>query len=234
MKVQPSSRRRAPPPPRDPAATRRALLDAARAAFVAVGYDGTDTNRIARAAGYSPQTFYRHFADKLEIFVEVYRAWVEEGVGGVIAAGDAEAAARKLVAEHRSMRAFRASLRALTASHADVRLARAHERKKQLLAIAASAAGTADTASVRVGDEVEPYFLLLAIERWADAIADEELAMLGIDDARARAMLERAMADLLGRLGPSRRRPTPRPTSPSTRAKKDARSSARTARGRRG
>jgi hypothetical protein len=32
--------------------------------FNRVGYGGTDSNRIARAAGYAPGTFYKHFSDK--------------------------------------------------------------------------------------------------------------------------------------------------------------------------
>src|SRR5688572_2853570 len=62
---------------RERGAARGALLDAARAEFDEAGFEGTDTNRIARRAGYAPQTFYRHFADKTTIFVETYHRWVE-------------------------------------------------------------------------------------------------------------------------------------------------------------
>ena len=54
-------------PPKD---TRSALLHAAEQIFREVGYYGTDSNRIARAAGYAPATFYKHFENKLEIFLE--------------------------------------------------------------------------------------------------------------------------------------------------------------------
>lgn len=54
--------------------TRQALLAAAVKLFNDVGYYGTDTNRIARAAGYAPATFYKHFKNKLEIFLECYPA----------------------------------------------------------------------------------------------------------------------------------------------------------------
>ena len=37
------------------------------AEFIESGYAGTDTNRIARRAGFAPQTFYRWFADKTAI-----------------------------------------------------------------------------------------------------------------------------------------------------------------------
>lgn len=55
--------------PRD---TRTVLLETAAQIFNEVGYYGTDTNRIARAAGYAPATFYKHFKNKLEIFLECY------------------------------------------------------------------------------------------------------------------------------------------------------------------
>ena len=40
------------------------------------GFHGTDSNRIARAAGYAPGSFYKHFADKRAIFLEAWEAWV--------------------------------------------------------------------------------------------------------------------------------------------------------------
>lgn len=60
---------------RDPSRTRRQLKIAARREFNLAGFFLTDTNKIAKLAGYAPGTFYRHFKDKLEIFIEVYRDW---------------------------------------------------------------------------------------------------------------------------------------------------------------
>ena len=57
------------------APTRNRLVEAAAAEFNAVGFHGTNTNKIAKAAGFSPQTFYRHFEDKVEIFLAVYDGW---------------------------------------------------------------------------------------------------------------------------------------------------------------
>jgi AcrR family transcriptional regulator len=54
--------------------TRERLVQAAAAEFREQGFAGTDTNRIARRAGFAPQTFYRWFTDKTEIFIAVYRA----------------------------------------------------------------------------------------------------------------------------------------------------------------
>src|SRR5713226_3801558 len=51
------------------------LIAAAAKEFNTRGFHGTDTNRIARRAGFAPQTFYRHFADKTAIFLAVYERW---------------------------------------------------------------------------------------------------------------------------------------------------------------
>jgi len=53
-------------------ATRQQLLDAAAAVFVERGYAGATTKEIARRAGVSEGTIYRHFADKRELFGAVF------------------------------------------------------------------------------------------------------------------------------------------------------------------
>lgn len=56
------------PRPRDSVATRRAILDAARAAFVAHGYEGAGTRAIAGAAGVDPRLITRYFGSKEQLF----------------------------------------------------------------------------------------------------------------------------------------------------------------------
>lgn len=53
-------------------ATRQQLLDAAATVFVERGYAGATTKEIARRAGVSEGTIYRHFADKRELFAAVF------------------------------------------------------------------------------------------------------------------------------------------------------------------
>lgn len=53
-------------------ATRRQLLDAAAAVFTERGYPGATTKEIARRAGVSEGTIYRHYADKRELFGAVF------------------------------------------------------------------------------------------------------------------------------------------------------------------
>lgn len=53
-------------------ATRQQLLDAATTVFSELGYAGATTKQIARAAGVSEGTIYRHFADKRDLFAAVF------------------------------------------------------------------------------------------------------------------------------------------------------------------
>jgi len=54
------------------AATRRALVGAARALFAHDGYADVGTERIAHAAGVTRGALYHQFADKVELFAAVF------------------------------------------------------------------------------------------------------------------------------------------------------------------
>src|ERR1700758_900052 len=90
--------------------TRERLIAAAAAEFREASFAGTDSNRIARRAGFAPQTFYRWFKDKTEIFIAVYRAWEEEelrALNALLAEGaDDEAVVEAAVGHHRSWLKF--------------------------------------------------------------------------------------------------------------------------------
>lgn len=64
---------------RDSAATRRAILDAARAAFVARGYDGASTRDIAGAAGVDARLITRYFGSKEQLFALVVEETYDSG-----------------------------------------------------------------------------------------------------------------------------------------------------------
>ncbi|RWE40009.1 MAG: TetR/AcrR family transcriptional regulator [Mesorhizobium sp.] len=49
----------------------REIIQAATAAFISKGYDGTSMEEIATRAGASKQTVYKHFTDKETLFGEV-------------------------------------------------------------------------------------------------------------------------------------------------------------------
>jgi AcrR family transcriptional regulator len=59
-----------PARPRDSAATRRALLEAARELFVSEGYDGTTVRAVADRAGVNQALLFRHFGNKEALFTE--------------------------------------------------------------------------------------------------------------------------------------------------------------------
>lgn len=199
-------------------------MAAAAEVFNRDGYAGTDSNRLARAAGYAPGTFYKHFSDKRAIFLAVYEDWVNaewKAVGEEVGRGGdaAEIAARivdRTLALHRRWRGLRASLRALVAADAEARAFYRRQRRRQL--------GLLDELydPAKAAPAAEDAVLLYTLERVCDAIADGELRDLGVsvDDAVA---LLRVRVEARVRAGrePRDARRLPRP--PRTRAKAAAR-----------
>ncbi|HEY6877522.1 MAG TPA: helix-turn-helix domain-containing protein [Polyangiales bacterium] len=175
--------------------TGAALVEAATAEFAAHGFAGTDSNKIARAAGFAPQTFYRWFRDKTEIFIAVYRAWEEaerRQLSELLARGvSARRLAEAIVAHHREHLVFRRSLRLLAVQDDTVRRARAESRLRQIEWIRASRAQPAPKAS-------EVAVVLLQIERLADAIAEGELSDMELSETAAHKELARLIDGLGG------------------------------------
>lgn len=169
-----------------PDETRSRLLASAAEEFEQHGYFGTDSNRIARAAGYAPGTFYKHFVDKRAAFLAVYEAWIArewDGVAALARSGRVEDLAARIgehvIAQHREWSGFRASLRALVVLEPDIRRAHRASRGRQL----------AMMERLGLHGRAENAVLLLAVERMADAIADGELESLGVSEEEARAQL---------------------------------------------
>ena len=186
------------PPARAPEETRSKLVEAAGRLFNSVGYFGTDSNRIAREAGHAPGTFYVHFADKREIFLEVYRGWVSsewQAIAAAIAPEKGAAVgsqslriAQAVLRHHREWRMFRKSLRALTVTDERVHRARVAERARQIAQAAEllRARGVTQTPA-RI------YANLLLFEILCDAVADGDTATLGLKE---RDILARLAADV--------------------------------------
>lgn len=182
---------------RDPAATAEALLDAAEREFNARGFDGTDTNRIARAAGYAPQTFYRHFGDKRAVFLAVYERWWKGESDALAAAASSghppggEEAARIALAFHTKWRGFRRALRHLAIVDPKVRAARTAARQAQIARI---------REYTDAGDrsDQELAAALLKAERICDAAAEGEFADLGLTAEDVRALVVEVTTELMG------------------------------------
>jgi AcrR family transcriptional regulator len=170
---------------RNPEETAARLVNAAQSQFNSAGFDGTDTNRIAREAGYAPQTFYRHFEDKTEIFLAVYQRWWQSESNEVekilCATGPADAGrlADTIIAFHVRWRGFRRSLRHLAVVDDRVRAARTNARMAQIARVRAWA------PKPRRSDS-QIYASLLELERLCDAIAEGEFADMGFSKALAR------------------------------------------------
>lgn len=82
------------PKHRDKAATRTALLEAARRRFAEHGYDGTGVRDIATDAGVDAKLIFRYFGSKQALFAEAVRVGVPKGLGrdpgrGPVALADA-------------------------------------------------------------------------------------------------------------------------------------------------
>lgn len=177
---------------RQPEETRAALVDAAWAEFETHGYDETNSNRIAQRAGYAPQTFYRHFKDKADIFLAVYARWVEEEQTLLDGVRRAKAAAELAVRHHRKSRRFRRALRQLAILDPRIRAARAESRLAQIARLRTRLPHLAGI------DDAEMAARLLTIERLTDACAEDEFGDLGVDATAARRVLEHALRAAFG------------------------------------
>lgn len=171
-----------------PDSTPAKLVAAAASEFKRHGFSGTDTNKIARRAGFAPQTFYRWFRDKTQVFLAVYRAWEEEERALLARLLSSNASPSQLVdgiiEHHRAYRIFRRSLRQLTLDDPAVRKARAESRSRQIQRIRLSLGDNAPSVS-------EVGTILFQIERLCDAIADGEFVDLGIDENVPRLTIEK-------------------------------------------
>jgi AcrR family transcriptional regulator len=181
----------------DPDDTRRRLVTAAARELERHGYHGTDSNRIARAAGYAPGTFYKHFVDKREVLLAAHEDWVSaewDAVDQLSGPPAARAAAviDFVIGHHKRWRGLRSSVRALVATDAKVRAFHRAQRKRQLERMDAGPDAPPERRAAAA-------LLLLEIERIADAIADGEAEALGVEPEAARDhLIGRVLAYLAG------------------------------------
>jgi AcrR family transcriptional regulator len=172
--------------------TAQRLVEAALEEFNEQGFHGTDTNKIARRAGFAPQTFYRHFEDKTAIFIAVYERWQQlelDAVKALLAANASDARVVQAgIAHHRAYVVFRRSLRQLAVEDDRVRAARAASRRRQIDFIHAQ--------SARPRDDEELAAVLLQLERLSDAVAEEEFADLRMSTRAAENTLARLIHEL--------------------------------------
>lgn len=179
---------------RNPAATRAAFVRAAWQEFEERGFDATQSNRIARRAGYAPQTFYRHFSDKVDILLAVYADWLADESNELDAVADARQAAHVILKHHRATLKFRRMMRELAVTEERVRAARAKSRLLHIEQIRKHLPHATDMSIANLTRS------LLLLERVAEACAEGELADLKISPEEAEehlsACLEREFGPL--------------------------------------
>jgi AcrR family transcriptional regulator len=167
---------------------RAELLKAAQLEFEEQGYDGTQTNAIARRAGYAPQTFYRHFPDKKAIFLAIYLGWAEAEAQALAKAETVSTMMDALLAHHALHRLFRRSLRHLSTIDPEIAAVRADTRQNQMGAIIARFSHLSET---------EALALIFTLERLCDAWAEGEFEACGVPREAARAHMSIILTNAL-------------------------------------
>ena len=185
-----------------PEKTRERLITAAADQFNRYGYHGTDSNAIAKDAGYATGTFYKHFREKREIFLAAYERWlaaqwreIEDELARKHEAGEtARRTVEISIRFHTEWRGLRASLMELVFSDPEARKFFRKQRRRQLDLMAELRSRYALTPRTREQDAIH----LFMTERVFDAIGQGEVQSLGLDTSvvvesiveRVRALLE--------------------------------------------
>lgn len=185
-----------------PAETRARLVAAAAELFNRDGYLGTDTVRIARAAGYAAGTFYKHFPDKRAALLAAYESWVtaewraveQEMAAGGSAREMADRIVRLVLDLHVRWRGLRAALATLLATDAEARRFHRDQRRRQLAMMSALRERRGRRQRSSEADAV----LLFTLERTCDAVASGELRDLSLDRDATLAVLRRLLEEALG------------------------------------
>ena len=168
-----------------PEQTRDRLIAAAANQFNRFGYHGTDSNAIAKEAGYATGTFYKHFRDKREIFLASYDRWLNaqwKQIGEELSPmGKPRETARRIVMlsirYHTEWKGLRASLMELVFSDADARKFFRMQRRRQLDLIAELRSRFSLPARTREQDAIHLYMT----ERIFDAVGQGEIQALDLD-----------------------------------------------------
>lgn len=184
-----------------PEETRERLVTAAASQFNRFGYHGTDSNTIAKEAGYATGTFYKHFRDKRDIFLAVYERWLaaewKEIIDELSRMRNVEETAQRLVELnirfHTEWRGLRASLMELVFSDPEARKFFRKQKRRQLELILELRSRFALPAQTSEQDAI----LLWTTERVFDAIGQGEIQSLGLDnDVVVESMVEKVRAFL--------------------------------------
>ena len=184
-----------------PQQTRQRIVAAAATLFNRLGYHGTDSNHIAKEAGYATGTFYKHFRDKREVFLAVYERWVDTEWQAIDAElsrlstprETAERIVRLSIQFHTEWRGLRASLMELIFSDIEARKFFRKQRRRQLDFIAKLRCRLSLSPRSREHDAVH----LFLTERVYDAFGQGEIQAVGLDETIILESMIDTVSDLL-------------------------------------
>lgn len=185
-----------------PGQTRERIMKAAASQFNRLGFHGTDSNSIAKEAGYATGTFYKHFRDKREVFLAVYERWVAaewKAIDDQLSTRQRAQQKAKRIVElsiefHARWRGLRASLMELIFSDPEARMFFREQRRRQLDHIAELRSRLRLPSRTREQDAIH----LFMTERVYDAIGQCEIEALGVDQAAIVASMVDQVSALLG------------------------------------
>ena len=171
------------------------VVGATRTRLIEHGFAGTDTNRIARRAGFAPQTFYRWFSDKAAVFAEVLHVWEEAEFALFMSLlGPHELTPLQLaeacVENMRPFLTFRQHLRSVTLQDAAVRAVRGQGRAALMSRLGPWCAHLAPESLAHT---------LLQIESLSEMLARGDLSDLGVSGSETL----QALADHIRALRPA-------------------------------
>lgn len=187
------------------ASTRDRLVRAAADEFNRAGFGGTNTNKIARAAGFAPATFYRYFDDKKAIMVAAFE-WVlslqRDAILALVAQmdpTDVEGIAKRVVkslADHqRQWQKLVASGLVIASEDPELASLLHAKRNQDLAAMQAICTQLGGELKAREDD----LLLLLAVEGLCVLLATTDPGAIGVSEAALiEQMAERIVAHVRG------------------------------------
>jgi AcrR family transcriptional regulator len=181
--------------------TRTRLLEAAMSEFIEHGFAGTDTNRIARRAGFAPQTFYRWFTDKKAILTSVLDVWLEAERDTWRAVMNDTTLPTDLLVDAcidnmRPFLTFRQHLRSVLLNDPALNDQHAQSRRQLIIELAGG-----DSSSERLAMMAS---LLCQADALTEVLARGDITTMGLSDAPGRADLARLLTQLRSKhLSPS-------------------------------
>jgi AcrR family transcriptional regulator len=172
------------------------LAQAALELYSERGYEQTTVTEIARRAGLTERTFFRHYADKREVLFEGSTSLEELLVGALSAAPESAAPIDAVAAALDAAAAVFEERREHSQRRQKVIAANAELRERELIKLASLSAALAD--ALRQRGVTEPAASLaaeagiavfkIAFERWVDATNQRQMAQLireSLDELKA-------------------------------------------------